>query len=79
VDNFKCYCCGREQSYAPADESGGVTQKEAESLGWALIDGKWWICPVCNPALAEHDVEIFVQDNRGNKACRELCFVRFRS
>jgi len=62
---FKCKC-GRQQSFAPSNKPGGITQQEAESVGWALIDGKW-VCPICNPELAKRDIEIKVQDNRGVK------------
>jgi len=60
---MKCNC-GREQAYGRPHH---ITIQEAESLGWVLIEHQW-VCPVCNPALAEYDIEIQVQDNRGNKA-----------
>lgn len=38
--------CGRTQSYAPLDISGGVTEEEAQSFGWRpSTDGKW-LCPI---------------------------------
>jgi hypothetical protein len=44
---FVCRRCDRSQSYAPADRGGGVTQEEAEALGWTL-DAKGWKCPFCS-------------------------------
>lgn len=46
---FRCSVpgCGRQQGYAPADRGGGVTEEEAEHLGWRKID-KAWVCPFCN-------------------------------
>ena len=44
--DFVCDC-GRKQSYAPPDKRGGITEKEAESVGWRkMADGKWK-CPFC--------------------------------
>lgn len=60
---LKCNC-GREQAY---DRPHHITIQEAESIGWVLIKHQW-VCPVCNPGLVEYDIEIEVQDNRGNKA-----------
>ena len=57
--------CGREQAYGRPNH---ITIKEAESLGWVLVNQAKWVCPVCNEALAMHDIEIVAQDNRGNKA-----------
>lgn len=39
--------CARAQSYAPADQSGGVTVNEAVALGWMKTD-RGWICPFCS-------------------------------
>ena len=41
-----CAVCKRQQSLAPAEESGGITVTEAESVGW-MTDGKSWWCPCC--------------------------------
>jgi len=43
---FKCEC-GRVQAYCEPEKSGGITSKEAESIGWKYITGKW-VCPFCN-------------------------------
>lgn len=45
MEDFKC-ACGRKQSYAPEGVRGGITEKEAELIGWRKIDGKW-VCPIC--------------------------------
>lgn len=42
---FVCRC-GRRQKYAVEGDKGGVTEKEAEWIGWRKIDG-WWTCPFC--------------------------------
>lgn len=42
---FQC-ACGRAQGYAPPDRGGGVTEQEAEHLGWRKVDGQW-VCPFC--------------------------------
>jgi len=57
---LKCDC-GREQAYG---RPHFITIQEAESLGWVLIKHQW-VCPVCNPALAEqqqYNIEVFVRD-----------------
>lgn len=45
MKDFEC-ACGRKQSYAPATKRGGVTEKEAEWIGWRKINGEW-NCPFC--------------------------------
>ena len=47
--DFICEC-GRRQSYAAENEPGGVTVREAELIGWRLIDGHWK-CPFCTGNL----------------------------
>ncbi len=42
---FQCGC-GRCQRYASDTEYGGITESEAELIGWRLIDNKW-NCPFC--------------------------------
>ena len=46
MEKFICSTCGRKQIYKPKDESGGITIKEAESVGWRKIKNKWK-CPFC--------------------------------
>lgn len=46
MKDFECKC-GRKQSYAPPDKSGGITKREAELVGWRKINGKW-VCPFCS-------------------------------
>jgi len=60
---FKCHC-GREQSFAPSSKPGGITVKEAESIGWVKLKGKW-VCPICN--FASVKFEVFVQNSSGNR------------
>jgi len=61
---LKCDC-GREQAYGRPNH---ITMKEAVSLGWVFKpENDKWICPICNPALAECDYEIVAQDKQGNK------------
>jgi len=46
MKDFICKC-GRKQSYAPKNKSGGITEKEAEHIGWRkMVDGSWQ-CPFC--------------------------------
>lgn len=45
MKDFEC-ACGRKQTYKPANKSGGITEKEAELVGWRKINGKWE-CPFC--------------------------------
>ena len=42
---FRCDC-GRKQSYAPSGSAGGITEQEAEKIGWRRIGHKW-TCPFC--------------------------------
>ena len=62
---FPCTRCGRSQAYSPDGRAGGVSQQEAEWLGWVrLPDG--WICPQCakelaGPGLAE-ELEAAVEE-----------------
>jgi len=60
---FKCEC-GREQSYAPPNEPGGITKVEAEFVGWLLIKGNW-ICPICihNQTCLSHQSDKPIKDN----------------
>jgi len=44
-NDFIC-SCGRIQSYAPEDKHGGITEGEAELVGWRKIAGRW-VCPLC--------------------------------
>ena len=46
MKDFEC-SCGRKQSYAPKDVSGGVTEEEAHSVGWVKTD-TGWLCPFCS-------------------------------
>jgi len=43
---FRCQC-GREQTYQPAEKSGGITEKEAMKVGWTLYDRQWF-CSYCS-------------------------------
>jgi len=45
ADYFKCEC-GCMQSYASEDTRGGITEKEAEQIGWRKINNAWR-CPKC--------------------------------
>lgn len=39
--------CGREQMIVPIYNSGGVTEIEAQRIGWRVgVDGRWY-CPLC--------------------------------
>ena len=49
MKDFICEC-GRKQSYAPPDKSGGITEEEAEFIGWRRINNKWK-CPYCSGNL----------------------------
>jgi hypothetical protein len=44
-DFFSCDC-GRQQAYADENTGGGITEKEAEQIGWRKVGGKWR-CPFC--------------------------------
>lgn len=44
---FSCVECGDQEDYALPDGGGGVTEEEAETLGWRKVDGEW-ICPFCS-------------------------------
>jgi len=63
MKTLKCKC-GREQACGRPNH---ITIKEAESLGWLLVNQDKWVCPVCNEALAMHDIEIVAVDNKGSK------------
>ena len=43
---LKCGKCGRTQSIVAESKSGGITEKEAEHIGWRMIGGRWE-CPFC--------------------------------
>lgn len=43
---FRC-ACGRKQSYAPKGKHGGITEKEAELVGWRKMSDGVWKCPFC--------------------------------
>lgn len=43
---FECHKCGSTQSWAPANLSGGITEAEAQEIGWKLKGNKW-MCPSC--------------------------------
>lgn len=49
---FKCVRCEREQSYAPAEQPGGIDESEARKIGWLTTSGAW-VCPFCNPRPEE--------------------------
>jgi len=44
--------CGRQQGYAPAGESGGVTPEEAGQFGWRRRKDGTWVCPICSEGRA---------------------------
>lgn len=47
--DFVCNQCDRKQSYAPADERGGVTMEEAQTVGWRKVSVEdYWLCPFCS-------------------------------
>lgn len=50
--------CGRTQRLAPATERGGVTELEAQALGWVLLPSGEWLCPFCS-GKPEKLMEIF--------------------
>jgi hypothetical protein len=71
---FRCEC-GRQQSYAPPDVSGGVTVAEAKSLGWRRAEGGPWTCPFCTgaatadePAWGSSDLEPLPEGEHGGGA-----------
>jgi hypothetical protein len=45
IADFSC-SCGRRQHRAPEGLRGGITTKEAELIGWRLVNGEWR-CPFC--------------------------------
>jgi hypothetical protein len=58
LTTIRCFSCGREQTIAPANVSGGITHEEAEGVGWERRGGTWR-CPFCagnrNKLLAVFD------------------------
>jgi hypothetical protein len=38
--------CGRQQTIAPANAEGGVTELEAQAFGWKKTE-HGWRCPFC--------------------------------
>lgn len=46
TDIVRC-ACGRQQRICPADEPGGITELEAQMLGWTRGDDAGWSCPFC--------------------------------
>ena len=49
MKDFICFLCGRQQSYAPKSMYGGITEEEAELIGWRRVEGEWkWLCPLCS-------------------------------
>lgn len=49
MKDFICKICGRQQSYKPENQSGGVTNDEAHQVGWASTENnETWICPFCS-------------------------------
>lgn len=38
--------CGREQVVVPITEPGGITELDAQRVGWRRVNGEWR-CPLC--------------------------------
>lgn len=53
---MQCFRCGRSQldrSQGP----NGLTEEEAEAIGWRRIQGaseKEWVCPFCRKGVRDH-------------------------
>jgi hypothetical protein len=46
AERIACRKCGRSQSVVPGNVTGGITELEAQTLGWAR-DELGWLCPFC--------------------------------
>ncbi len=68
---FKCEC-GCSQTFASEDCEGGITEKEAESVGWRKINGTWK-CPPCCGNTAALDAIFEKADSCDEEDCNMLC------
>lgn len=46
---FNCFMCGYHQGYDDDGTHNGITEEEAQDIGWTKIAKEWkWLCPKCN-------------------------------
>ena len=49
MEEFICFICNRKQSFAPENINGGITEIEANYIGWRKVENKEkWLCPMCS-------------------------------